>query len=613
MINPMTFDVKYSNNIDKYLSWSRDDASINDAILSSRTGSAMESFMNYETVGRGSNPLILFEFDAKIVQTVEDITHGSIFINTMRGYIAGRYFEISDESIPNVKLDMTAVDFRGVLILNAVGFLSETSPIDQSIVIGPLDLYPNGLGQNTGRPAINDEFRDLLDRRGSASISASVFVYYQPQPSISEYTGLEIPIYASSENLPVINSLPLDGDSLTYSPNPYCPRVNQTPDVVFNTKFDVAYPYPEFETSSGLTPRLANVGNHEWSLATLSINNSMIDTEPDDFITDANVTYPSGSRVEPKGARASSYDLYGRSITGTNVSKAPTNYFGLVKPDLVVGEDWNPTLKEFDDVIDNIRWTSASSYLLTPDWEGVVNFINPGIVKHELHPEDGSFDNLELTSPPSAYEFERYSNYADTQWSIDLLGDSKFDDFDVTVTDITSVPLSESGQLLQMTNLLQMGKYPFRFLDYILVTYNVSSPLTTFVCDVTSNGEVIDSYDTISVQKTIVDRKLVIPITNITYYNQLSNGVLSSEPVRDFAGLLTALDDSSITLGDFMSQFIKPVAIGDVCYTIAQSSLKPVWDDVKSKIQDRVYKNSGSKVLIQVNGKGFQQEKAMLQ
>lgn len=97
MINPLTFNTTHYEN---HLTWSQDDAVVNDAIFSSRTKSNPLSIVNNETNGRGSNPLYVVDFQAVVDKRDKQAKHRRLVtINVMRGYIAGRYFEVENHTL----------------------------------------------------------------------------------------------------------------------------------------------------------------------------------------------------------------------------------------------------------------------------------------------------------------------------------------------------------------------------------------------------------------------------------------------------------------------------------------------------------------------------------
>ena len=94
MINPLTFDVSDPKN--ENLTWSRDIASVTDAILSAKTSSEIFSKQTVQAQALGSSPLYISSFSA----TVAPLNSFSLSVNIQQltAYLGGRYFEINDET-----------------------------------------------------------------------------------------------------------------------------------------------------------------------------------------------------------------------------------------------------------------------------------------------------------------------------------------------------------------------------------------------------------------------------------------------------------------------------------------------------------------------------------
>lgn len=169
MIAPMTFDTVGN---DENLIWARDDASVMDAIMGARTGSTLEdsSIRNEaEILGRGSSPMCVVDLDGYV------LTNGKVVINRARGYVAGRYLEVTNEVAGTVDPKAGV----GLITLNASSY-----PDGDPITI-PGRPY---VGQDGYKPSINDVKRRPNERTNSG-IYASILVYYAP------VTGASSPLY----------------------------------------------------------------------------------------------------------------------------------------------------------------------------------------------------------------------------------------------------------------------------------------------------------------------------------------------------------------------------------------------------------------------------------
>lgn len=171
MITPMTFD---TNGDDQNLTWARDDASVMDTIMGARTGSNLEdsSLANHpEILGRGSSPMCVIDLDGYV------LNNGKAVINRARGYIAGRYYEITNEIVGNLNPKAGV----GLITLNASSY-----PDGDPITI-PGRPY---VGQTGYGKSINDIKRQPSERENT-SIYATILVYYTP------VTGASSPLYTT--------------------------------------------------------------------------------------------------------------------------------------------------------------------------------------------------------------------------------------------------------------------------------------------------------------------------------------------------------------------------------------------------------------------------------
>lgn len=171
MIAPMTFD---SNGDDQNLTWARDDASVMDTIMGARTGSNLEdsSIANHpEILGRGASPMCVMDLDGYVLQ------NGKAVINRARGYVAGRYLEITNEIVGNLNPQAGV----GLVTVNASSY-----PDGDPITI-PGRPY---VGQTGYSKSINDIPRDPASRQNT-TIYATILVYYAP------VTGASSPLYAT--------------------------------------------------------------------------------------------------------------------------------------------------------------------------------------------------------------------------------------------------------------------------------------------------------------------------------------------------------------------------------------------------------------------------------
>lgn len=195
MIAPMTFDTVGN---DENLTWARDDASVMDTIMGARTGSNLEDSSirtDSEIVGRGSSPMCVMDLDGYV------LNNGKTVINRARGYVAGRYLEITNEVVGT--LDPKAG--VGLITLNASSY-----PDGDPITI-PGRPY---VGQDGYKPSINDVKRQPNERENSA-IYASILVYYAP------VTGASSPLFLTPRDSVAVTANTLDNHNpYAFNPSP---------------------------------------------------------------------------------------------------------------------------------------------------------------------------------------------------------------------------------------------------------------------------------------------------------------------------------------------------------------------------------------------------------
>ena len=166
MINPLTFE---SNGDNQYLTWARDSASVTDAITAARTSSPLfQSLTDMRTlsVRQGSEVVYITDFRATITNNNGT---GAVTVQLMRGYISGRYFEVTNEPWGSLTFS------QGWGYLNISGLAWTT--------FGMLNITNRPiLDVTNSRDGINDINRNPEDRKSDeAYVGASysgIFVYW---------------------------------------------------------------------------------------------------------------------------------------------------------------------------------------------------------------------------------------------------------------------------------------------------------------------------------------------------------------------------------------------------------------------------------------------------
>lgn len=149
----MTFETDGS---DQYLTHANDDAVVMDALMSAkrtlpdvRTPDFYEDIpVSYESLGRGAAPIAVSEFDANLNNS------NYVVIKKLRGYIAGRYFEVENET--------TRVRFANNQAMGCLMIRAFSNDVETKIEILP-DIYtPYAGGQADPKgKSINDVSRTL--------------------------------------------------------------------------------------------------------------------------------------------------------------------------------------------------------------------------------------------------------------------------------------------------------------------------------------------------------------------------------------------------------------------------------------------------------------------
>lgn len=163
MKNAMTFETDGS---DQYLTHAVDDAIVTDALMSAkrtlpdvRTPDFYEDIpVSHESNGRGAAPIYVTEFDASLGN------NDYVFIKKLRGYIAGRYFEVENE--------ITDIQFSRNQAIGCIMIRAFSNDVETKIQILPSIYTPYAGGQadpkgksinDVGRTPEKSESENLLN------------------------------------------------------------------------------------------------------------------------------------------------------------------------------------------------------------------------------------------------------------------------------------------------------------------------------------------------------------------------------------------------------------------------------------------------------------------
>ena len=149
----MTFETDGS---DQYLTHANDDAVVMDALMSAkrtlpdvRTPDFYEDIpVSYESLGRGAAPIAVSEFDANLNNS------NYVVIKKLRGYVAGRYFEVENET---TRVRFANNQAMGCLMIRAFSNDVETKIEILQDIYTP---YAGGQADPKGK-SINDVSRTL--------------------------------------------------------------------------------------------------------------------------------------------------------------------------------------------------------------------------------------------------------------------------------------------------------------------------------------------------------------------------------------------------------------------------------------------------------------------
>lgn len=183
MINPLTFE---SNGDNQYLTWARDSASVTDAITAARTSSPIfqsSADIRNLSVRQGSEVVYITDFRATITNNNGT---GAVTVQLMRGYISGRYFEVTNEPWGSLTFS------QGWGFLNISGSAWTT--------FGMLNITKRQiLDVTNARDGINDINRNPEDRKSAeAYVGASfsgILVYWDK----TKTTGA-VPLYLTQQH-----------------------------------------------------------------------------------------------------------------------------------------------------------------------------------------------------------------------------------------------------------------------------------------------------------------------------------------------------------------------------------------------------------------------------
>ena len=316
MINPLTFE---SNGDNQYLTWARDSASVTDAITAARTSSPLfQSLTDMRTlsVRQGSEVVYITDFRATITNNKGT---GAVTVQLMRGYISGRYFEVTNEPWNSFTFS------QGWGYLNISG-LAWTA-------FGMLNITKRQiLDVTNSRDGINDINRNPEDRKSEeAYVGASysgILVYWDK----TKTTGA-VPLYLTQQHTDEISKGGSDMD-------PYEFKQSQV------SKY---YTYENKENEEQRLPITdVKFGDKRFGLLALfAAANKDVNLE---WIKTDVTEYPDPVILSKSEKYLTEY-VMGHIYPNTYKNEVLSGYFGINNTGMA--STWNPSFRDFIKVLTN--------------------------------------------------------------------------------------------------------------------------------------------------------------------------------------------------------------------------------------------------------------------
>lgn len=317
MINPLTFE---SNGDNQYLTWARDSASVTDAITAARTSSPIfqsSADIRNLSVRQGSEVVYITDFRATITNNKGT---GAVTVQLMRGYISGRYFEVTNEPWGSLTFS------QGWGYLNISGSAWTTR-------YGMLNITKRQiLDVTNARDGINDINRNPEDRKSDeAYVGASysgILVYWDK----TKTTGA-VPLYLTQQHTDEISKGGSDMDPYKFKQY----RVNKYYSYENNYEEERMVPITTFKFGDKRFGLLAL-----FAAADKEVNLEWLKTE----VTD----YPDPVLLSTSEKYLTEY-VMGPINPDAGKNEVLSGYFGINNTGMA--STWNPRYSEFMNVVIN--------------------------------------------------------------------------------------------------------------------------------------------------------------------------------------------------------------------------------------------------------------------
>lgn len=612
MINPLTFDASPSES---HLSWSRDDATIIDTITSAKTKSQPVTGFNHpELAGRGSNPLYVTEF----IATANDKTN-TVIIKLLRGYIAGRYFEVTNKTLKTKTKGFTILRINA----NAVTYkIDSVSLIDYTT----LNRYTQSVGQAFGMKSINDSSRTQSENVDRHLIYTYSVLYWQVTDD------METPCYIDSST---INNF----DFNNIESNPYMRLVKNKESIqilpVFSRKFG------NIEGES----KIVTVGDTKTGLLTCaytqgeSINMSLGNIDP--FISKGD-----------KSQLLPTIGIIGGSSGNINLNTANLEYAPFLG---IVSKKLNIPIPTHDINISDFISHISNYPKYTPFGQSGVDILTSPTLAiasftFYIHDIDNhstlSLAGIQaLNDPTSTNRKGETKSFVSPSQSnrCDVINDHGIDRVTLTTTWADDVLKSNTYNFdnltvkyIQREDMPSMDKFDGVYLPSSVRAYSEIAVIDIPISINTVAGDTNSHFKyTLNItrnrlhndppQSTLIQYdgrlyptslKLYVPISSIAYYNEYKNNTL----IADISIVNTAekfkrkLQENGLSEMEFWRKFIKPYAAVALYNKLYNTTLPDVLASLEFNVKQE-YKsiNPNLATFVHSTQMGVNQQKAVLQ
>lgn len=594
-MNGMTFP---SKGEDKNLTFSRDEATILDAVFSSKTGA--QRFDKHHRLGspeaesRGSQQIYVSEFDASLNSENARLR---IVINKLRCYIAGRYIEVFNETY------LLPSNIKKSAEIGVITIIAKSKPSDGvTISFNSTEQEPSILGgQFFGDLSINDGPRYLSEAEADKNlIIGKIIIYWSKNDTepIKCYNATDGKLFKINDvaNFDEAYSVVL-GQAQSYASHN-----SQNTNINYSEQLHL-------EGSNSL------IGNRKINGIIASVNNL------NGVINPPNMT---PREVRPLNWKSSSYSvdyLGGVVDLGGQKELDVAKFYGIVKKSFnISSEDWNNT--QIIDTISSIKEPTRNEgdnlYRIGLD----VNY-DEGFTPDDYVSSDGiyiqqstGFSEDGNLIPPSSrgwvspdFKFSYIigdSDRADannihrtlSQYDASIrLMPIKYSDVKVTIDNVTYYNVDDAIKKIKTGNGLNFtfhrnelnNSWDNGLKQVIKADITVTGPDVYF--EVTGEQGLSDTWK----DKRTETLSCVIPIPYLQYFNEYdeSEKKLKSKTMKDETEFKQSLTEAGYSEKEWLELFIKPhVATQPIGRTILKNEDR-LWNTVVrfAKATSNIQKN----------------------